>query len=235
MNRTILPITIYKNILQNNISLDAATDILISVLEKCDNIQQRRECIEVMGKLGLKTIKLFKVLENTLLSDENPSVRASTVKHISELFPKRSLVPLNWVIHNDRSVVVLGAIYTLLKNKRSLEYDSLKKQMMIQLQYLYKVKKEVSLFLNLDIIYSEFSYNINFKAGQQWHRVMNLVKSYEDPIGLIPRLYYLKAGGTLLNLLPHSINNLDFFRSLFIKNKASKISPKIKNESIKIH
>jgi len=235
MKRTLLPIKIYKNILRNNITLDTATNMLISVLEKSDNIQQRRECVEIMGKLGLKTITLFKVLENILLSDENPSVRASTVKYIGELFPKRSLVPLNWVIHNDRSVVVLRAIYTLLKNKRSLEYDSLNKQMMIQLQYLYEVKKEVSLFLNLDIIYSELSYNIYFEAGQQWHRVMNMVKTYKDPIGLIPRLYYLKAGGTLLNLLPHSINNLDFFRSLFIKKNAPNISLKIKNESIKIH
>ena len=138
---------------------------------------------------------------------------------ITQLFPKRSLIHLNWVIHNDWSVVELGAIQKVLKEKKSFEYDSLHKQFAIQLQNIYDVKKELSIFLNLDIIYPEVSYNINHKAGQNWHKVMKMIKNCNDNLGLTPRLYYFKADGINLNLLPESTNNLSFLRSLLTKGR----------------
>jgi len=119
--------------------------------------------------------------------------------------------------------LVLAKILEVINHQIGLEYDSLKKNIITRLQKIYDVKKEVFLFLNLDIVYFELTNDVNFKAGQSWHKIMKMVTSYRDLIGLIPRLYYLKSGGVNLPPLPPMINNVEFFRSLFLKKEILKI------------
>ena len=86
------------------------------------------------------------------------------------------------------------------------------------------------MFLNLDIVYSELSNDVNFKAGQSWYKIMKMVTSYRDLIGLVPRLCYLKSGGVNLPALPPTINNIDFFRKLFLKKNTVLIGKESKGK-----
>ena len=128
MEERYTPEKVYYEVLINKLNHKVATDILISLLEKSDNVDIRTKCIETIGKLELKGVSLFKILENCMLSDEDSLVRSFCIEVISSRFPKLSLVPINWVIHNDTSVMALGKILEVINNQIGLEYESLKKK-----------------------------------------------------------------------------------------------------------
>lgn len=92
------PDKIYDNFTNNCLNKKDAADMLITFIENSDDYMLRIEALEIVEKIGLKTKKIFKILENWVVSDEMQIFRAIALKIIADLFPKKSIDTLKWVL-----------------------------------------------------------------------------------------------------------------------------------------
>ena len=60
------PTNIFKNFQKKTIDKSSTINLLISILEDSDNLNDRLKTLEVLEKLEIKDIKLFKVLEKSI-------------------------------------------------------------------------------------------------------------------------------------------------------------------------
>jgi len=226
VNKNFTPEKICSDFLNNKLKEEVAIDLLLSLIENSEAFNIRAKSIEAISKLNLYNYRIFKFIENCLVSDENALVRSASVKTLAKNFPKHYLLPLNWAIQHDNSVIVLKTIYDVIRNAQDPLTQQLKLNLNNRLTKAYDVKCEAILFLNLEVVYAEFSENPNLKIVSSWHKTMQMLSLFHDFIGLIPRIHYLKGGGEELATLPDSINNIDFFRSFFLsrQNKRSVIA-----------
>ena len=93
MKNFLSPEKIYSNVENGKLSKAIAAELLISLIEGSDNPTTRAESIKISEKLKIHDKKTFKILENSLLSDESPLVRKSAAKFIGQFFLKEGL---NW-------------------------------------------------------------------------------------------------------------------------------------------
>ncbi|MFW9879166.1 MAG: leucine-rich repeat domain-containing protein [Candidatus Thorarchaeota archaeon] len=109
------PRVIYENFRSNNIDKNKTIDLLISIIENIDDAEVRDDCIEILNKLDFKNKKLFKILENILISDENENIRYTAAKIIKSKFLKKALVPFLWTLQHESSYNCLIIIIKALK------------------------------------------------------------------------------------------------------------------------
>ena len=128
MNNSLTPEKILDNVINNNISFNEAIELLISIIEVSENDNIRAKSIDAFSKIDVKNNKIFKILENHLLSDESPSVRAAAAKVLISKFPKDSIDPLKWTIQRDNSAIVLKTIAYSLENEDNQIFKNLKKE-----------------------------------------------------------------------------------------------------------
>ncbi|MFX0176049.1 MAG: hypothetical protein ACFE85_07450 [Candidatus Hodarchaeota archaeon] len=222
MIKRVSPEKIYTDVLKEKLTTEAAVDLLISLIEISEAFNVRAKSIEVIRLLKIKINKIFLVLENCLVSDENSLVRCASIITLVNNFPNKSMLPLKWAIEHDNSVILLKTIYDLIEKKCEPNHQFLKIRLINRIKQIYNVKAEAELLLNLEVVYSEFIGNPNLIIKKSWYKVMRMINLYPDYIGLNSRLFYLMEGGENLTPLPDSINNLEFFRSIFLKNRKEK-------------
>jgi len=99
----------YKN---KELSIDSILSYLESFIEESDDTQIRIESIQLLGDIEINNDKIFKILENCLISDEDSLVRASAAKLVAYKFPANKL--FNFVIDNDSSALVITTIFRVL-------------------------------------------------------------------------------------------------------------------------
>ena len=217
MKKRFIPETIYMDVLKEKLTKEAAVDLLISLIEASEAFNIRAKSIEVIRILKIQNNRTFLMLENSLVSDESALVRCASILTLVNNFPKKSILPLRWAIEHDYSVILLKTLLDLIEKKNDPNLRFLKQRLINRLKDIYNVQAEVELFLNLEVVYSEFVGNPNLLIKKSWYKVMKMINLYPDFIGLNSRLFYLIGGGTNLTPLPETINNLNFFRSLFLK------------------
>lgn len=222
MNKNFTPEKICRDFLNNKLKEEVVIDLLLSLIENSEAFNIRAKSIEAISELNLYDYRIFKFIENCLVSDENALVRSASVKTLAKNFPKHYLLPLNWAIQHDSSVIVLKTIYDVIRNPQHPLTQQLKLNLNNRLTKVYDVKCEAILFLNLEVVYAEFSENPNLNIFSSWHKTMQMLSLFPDIIGLIPRIHYLKGGGEELKALPDSINNIAFFRSFFLSSQKEK-------------
>jgi len=222
MIKRFTPENIYMDVLKEKLTKDAAADLLISLIEASEAFNIRAKSIEVVRLLKIQNNRTFLMLENCLVSDENALVRCASILTLVNNFPKKSMLTLRWAIEHDNSVILLKTLLDLIERKNDPNLRFLKLRLINRLKEIYNVKTEVELFLNLEVVYSEFVGNPNLLVKKSWYKVMKMINLYPDYIGLNSRLFYLIGGGTNLTPLPDAINNLNFFRSIFLKKYKEK-------------
>ena len=116
---------IYISFIKNNINNDTAVEMLLSLIEASDSVEIRIECIEVFGKIANKSLKVFKILENYLLSDESPLVKAAAAKPIINNYPKIGFNSLLWTIEHENSSIILKTLYEAFENSNKKDFDIL--------------------------------------------------------------------------------------------------------------
>jgi Leucine-rich repeat (LRR) protein len=129
-----MPEKLYKYLLSNKITKREAAEHIISLIENNDDVDIRIKCIEAFEKIDLRSEEIFKTLENSLISDENPLVRASAAQLMIKFFLKKSEVPLKWAVQQDKSPIVFVTIYELLKKHENIYIENLKKEIVKKLE-----------------------------------------------------------------------------------------------------
>ncbi|HEY0088173.1 MAG TPA: hypothetical protein VGB37_04980, partial [Candidatus Lokiarchaeia archaeon] len=100
MNKTIDKSTLIKN--------------LTSIIENSDNLNVRKECLEVLKNVNLKDEITFKFLENLLVSDKFEVIRKIAAELIKQKFLEKAIEPMKWALFHEESPENLQIIYDIL-------------------------------------------------------------------------------------------------------------------------
>ena len=102
----------------NELDVITTIGLLASIIESNDNTKLRIESISHLSKLISKNHfdeKIFKIFESCIITDEDFLVRISAIKSLTQAFPEKCLMPLEWAIKNEKSIRVLHIIISLIK------------------------------------------------------------------------------------------------------------------------
>ncbi|MFX0043259.1 MAG: HEAT repeat domain-containing protein [Candidatus Hodarchaeota archaeon] len=177
MREPLSPIAINNALQTGEVSKEKALELLISLIERSEDAQIRSQSIEILEKLGVKDNRIFKVLENALVSDENAIVRTSAVKSIIRNFIENGLALLEWVIEHDKSPLVLQIIIDKFENTEDQRFKRLKQ--ILDNWYssfsekLGIVPDESKFFLDVEALFAQNkkNYKIDPYSYKHFHRL----------------------------------------------------------------
>ena len=177
MKDILTPQKISNDLEDNLITKSFAIELLFSIIDNSDDPQIREECIEVFRQIEKKDEKIFKLLENHLISDENPRVRNAAAKLIGSYYIDLGVETLFWSLSHDKSPIVLstiasiaesdvGNLYHRLKDKLKELYNHISRQVGV-------VTGEARFFLDLETIFARNSmnYEMNFDEYKYYQRL----------------------------------------------------------------
>lgn len=156
MKELITPEKIQNDLLIGDINKQEAAELLISLIEGSDSTEIRVQCIKILEDIDIYSEKIFKTLENCLISDENAIVRASVAKYIILNLLEDNISALRWVIQHDRSPLVLKIFFDISDN---FSIDSLP---LILLDDLLRWNKQFA--SNIGIVPEESKFFLDLEA-----------------------------------------------------------------------
>lgn len=177
MRETLSPDVINKGYQTGELSKEKALELLNSLIESSNDAQIRSQSIETLDKVGVIDNEIFKVLENSLVSDENAIVRASAVKGIILNFTDKGLALLEWGVDHDRSPLVLKIIFDNIENSEDHRFKILKQNLVNWnkkfSEKLGIVPKESKFFLDLEALFAQNkkNYKIDPNSYKHFHRL----------------------------------------------------------------
>ncbi|MFX1493690.1 MAG: leucine-rich repeat domain-containing protein [Promethearchaeota archaeon] len=130
------PSLIYSDYRGQNIGKSKAVDLLIVIIENIENDDIRKECIDILNKIDIKQNRVFKILENILISDSNENLRYAATKVIKNKFREKALKPFLWALQHESCY---NCLLTILK---SLEEFSDKKVNNMLINEINKIENE---------------------------------------------------------------------------------------------
>ncbi|MFX1297652.1 MAG: leucine-rich repeat domain-containing protein [Promethearchaeota archaeon] len=190
MKEPFTPEKIYNDIKSGKSSKSEIIEVLISLIEGSNEPIVREKSIEVCEHLSLKTKKIFKILENSLISDESALVRSAAAKAIFNNFLEANLSSLKWAIQHDKSPIVMKTIFKLFKDDNNQNHKFIIKELDKWIDKfalaLGLVTDEVKFILDLEALFAKNggNYEINTetykyyqiltdKDGKPWFEIQN--------------------------------------------------------------
>jgi len=177
MREPLSPIAINNAFQTGELSKEKALELLTSLIESSNDAQIRSQSIETLNKVGVIDNEIFKVLENSLVSDENAIVRASAVKGVIHNFIDNGLALLEWVVEHDRSPLVLKTIFDNIENSEDQRFKLLKQNLAnwnkMFSEKLGIVPEESKFFLDLEALFAQNkkNYKIDPNSYKHFHRL----------------------------------------------------------------
>ena len=95
---------IYEYVTRKELNKSEAIKLLNYFIERSEKIDDRINSLRAFELLNLNNKKAYGILENSLLSDENPEVRKIAVKVLIKIFPTKSKKLLKWAINHDNQL-----------------------------------------------------------------------------------------------------------------------------------
>ncbi|MFX1390672.1 MAG: leucine-rich repeat domain-containing protein [Promethearchaeota archaeon] len=118
------PQNILKNLEEKRINKLTASNLLISLIENSNKMQIRLESIDTLEKIGLKSERIYKLLENLVISDIDGEIRFSAAKFLKNSFIDKSINPFKWVINNDSNynclIIVIQSLIEMNSDESKL-------------------------------------------------------------------------------------------------------------------
>ncbi|MFW9773643.1 MAG: leucine-rich repeat domain-containing protein [Candidatus Thorarchaeota archaeon] len=179
MKNSLTPEAIVSDFLNGKLHLNLAVELLLSLLEKSDNSEMRRKSIIALEKLGVNDYKIFKILENILLSDENPYVRSAAAKLIGQSYLKYGKKTLLWVIQHEKSPAVIKTMVNMIE-KEPPHFRTIAEEIFNWLKnfslYLGVIPNESKFFLDLEVFFSQnnIGYEISSHTYQFYEKISHI-------------------------------------------------------------
>ena len=212
---------IISNVIVKNLTKTDATKLLISLIEKSENAKDRAACIDSLAKLNVKTERIYKILEYSLISDDSPEVKEAAIKGIVNNFNEDSTKNLfEWVLQNDNSIRVLKSVIKSLDSVNKSLSKILEKKILLRYSKIFNViPEEAKFFWDLDLIMCKK--RENDIIGRSLKDLFNASKLFPGIPKNFPlntykpyfmtnkgRIYLLNLGGCGLEKIPDSIKLL---------------------------
>ncbi|TFG06800.1 MAG: hypothetical protein EU539_06650 [Promethearchaeota archaeon] len=114
------PQAILEDVQKGQLDKKSATDFLISLIDHSDNEQFRYLSLEVLNQLKIANNRVFALLENLLISDNNGKIRCKAVKYIEHFFLEKAIDLMKWaILHETDYDCLISIIKTLSKMDNS--------------------------------------------------------------------------------------------------------------------
>lgn len=136
MEKSLTPEKICNDFFNGSMSKNEAEELLVSLVESSENMDIRIGCIDAFEQIGIRNERIFDILEECLISDENPLVRAAAAKSFLLLYPKKGFRPLLWSIKNEQSVFVLLPLFDLLETLDNSDLEIYSKEIIKRFETL---------------------------------------------------------------------------------------------------
>ncbi|MHA1688967.1 MAG: hypothetical protein ACTSUN_06465 [Promethearchaeota archaeon] len=230
--------SIYNGAIEGKIDKERAGNLLLSIIEESEKASIRLHVLEILELLPIRSNRIFKTLENLLLSDENHDVRKVAADLIIKFYLKEGMNSLKWALHHEQSPVVIQMIFNDLEEFNL--FNSIDKELQADLGHwlssfasrLGIISEEARFFLDLEAMFAEGknNYKISLEIYEFCQLIDNLLE--EEPWLIIEKGHvkkltfnylnwkYLKEMEKNLNSLKR-ISYLDLFFS-YLKKKKSK-------------
>ncbi len=119
------PRKIYEDFRLKRVDKAKTVELLVSLIETIEDDKIRKDSIETLNKIDITKSRVFKFLENILISDSNEDLRYSAAKVIKSRFLKKSIIPFLWVLQNESSYNCLITIITSLEEISDARIESM--------------------------------------------------------------------------------------------------------------
>lgn len=245
------PEQIYKEYIEKILDKTSAIDQLLYLIDNSQSQIDRIESIEILDKIGSRDDRVFKLLENLLISDSSERVRNSAALILKNLYFNRVLEPMKWALIHEESPSCLNTIHTtlikiiknLVENNQQILYSEVKKirerEFRISLEQLSKVKsiekltnKELAeilinyfTFLLLKKIYWRIKFKIENCKFIELDFIFKGLTEIPEPIKYLSSLKTLIFRYNQLTTLPEWIGSLTSLESLNLNVNNIKMLP----------
>ena len=182
------PEKIWEEFESERINNQTATDLLTSLIETSKKNEIRINAINKLVKINPSGDKIFKILENLVVSDENIEIRYIAIKHIGDNYLNNAFTLLKWAIQNESDYNCLIEIINLLGKSNLAQAKALlinevqkflkKKYLNIERKIENKKIKKVLKKLLKEKGYAEFTYDELAKILLNILTISNLFKQY---------------------------------------------------------
>ncbi len=184
------PEKIWEEFESNRINKQTATDLLTSLIESSIRDEIRLNAINKLVKISPSGDKIFKILENMIVSDENAEIRYISIKYIGEKYKNNAFTLLEWAIQNESDYNCLIEIVNLLGKSNLAKVKAVlfnEVQKFLKKKYLNtetkienkKIKKVLKKLLK-EKGYAEFTYDELAKILINILTISNLFKQYHN-------------------------------------------------------
>ena len=169
---------IYQQCVIGQLDKNSAFELLISIIENDNETEIRVRSINFIEKLELKNERVYKTLENLLISDSESTVRSAAAWIIIRDFIDEGLEALEWALEHDNSPRCVNNIIYHLKTMKKISENEIKAilinilKIIRESQLIFddcKYSEEIKPLFNDDII-TQWSLNkiielfLNFKT-----------------------------------------------------------------------
>ncbi|MFX0020950.1 MAG: leucine-rich repeat domain-containing protein [Candidatus Hermodarchaeota archaeon] len=226
MKEFLTPEKIQKRISSGELTRENAAELLISLIESSYDIDTRIQSINTLKKLNIQSEKIFKLLENYLISDENAIVRTSVAKYVIHNYLEQGFSALRWVIQHETSPLVFNLFFNYMD-----KFDS--PHLMLIKKDLVKWNKDFSSKIGVVPAESKFFLDLEvlFAKGKKNYEINPLsYKNFEtlsDNKNSEPWL--------LINDKHVEILNFNYFNWKFIKNNTDVINSLTKLHDLDVY
>jgi len=131
------PRKIYEEFLDKSLDKNSAVLLLISLIENVDDNEVRFDSINILRKIEALDDRVFKLLENLLVSDSNEKIRNAACLYIQNHFLYKASAPMKWAIQHETDYhCIINIIKTL-----SMINDAESKSILIDELNKIKIRK----------------------------------------------------------------------------------------------
>lgn len=230
------PTEIYQKVISSELSKVEAARKLLYLIEESIDESLRVKSIEIIKKLELKSEKIYRILEHSLISDESRSIRIEAAITIFNNFLDIGIESLKYVIQYDNSSMLLSLINDLIKNfdeQNNPKIEELSKTYSKRLKNISLmhgvVYEEVQFLIDMNIDIDKIKlYKLDFELDflhknnltcviKDKHIIavnISLKDSLPVSIGTLLELELLDLSCNNLTVLPDSLTRLHHLKTL---------------------
>ena len=228
MTGSLNPDKVYNDYVIKRKNKTETIGLLITLLEGTDDADIIINVLNIFDKLEVRSKQLFKILENLLISDENPLVRSAAARIIVKYFLKEVLSPIEWTIQHEESSAVLKTLIKSFEKVDNQYTQALKNELLHSIFGV--VQEEIKFFLKLDALIEDYmELNVDFFKDFQTDDIKDVIRGKAvyaikqgrviglNLVGWTMSVYSIAAGSRArshkniadcINYLPRSIENL---------------------------
>ena len=226
MKESLKPEKIQKDYSIGDLGKENAAELLISLIESSESTEIIIRSIGILDKIDFQSEKIFKTLENHLISDDSATVRAAVTSYLIQNYLEYSLPALRWVINHEKSPLVLNILYEFKDYFNSPQLKLINKDLIKWIENFSAkigvVPQESKFFLDLEVSFAKDK------------------KDYEiDPLSykIFEIISDVKNGEPWLVIKNKHVEilNFNYFNWRFIKNNTDIVDPLSKLQDLDIY